>query len=336
MVEVELRSVSKRFGKVVALDSVSLKVPDGTITAVLGPSGCGKTTMLRIVAGLERPDSGRVLFDGVDVTEVPPRERNVGMVFQDLALFPHMTVLDNVAFGLVVRGVEGVEARRRAREYLRLLRLEGLESRYPHQLSGGQQQRVAIARALAPEPRVLLLDEPFGALDARLREELLWEVRRLHAERDFTAIHVTHDQAEALAIADRLAVMRAGRILREGPAGEVVSDPGEEFVARFLGANVIALRRVEEGVYSLGNYRVRLDLNAETALVAFYPEEAEPSRPEEGIIGRVAAVSRSRSACRVKAIVDGQEVEVVLPDPPRGVEVAFRPRTLRVLTGEQG
>ncbi len=330
MVEVELRSVSKRFGDVVALDSVSLRVPEGAVTAVLGPSGCGKTTMLRVVAGLERPDSGRVLFDGVDVTEVPPRERNVGMVFQDLALFPHMTVLDNVAFGLVARGVEGVEARRRAREYLRLLRLEGLESRYPHQLSGGQQQRVAIARALAPEPRVLLLDEPFGALDARLREELLWEVRRLHAEREFTAIHVTHDQAEALAIADRLAVMRAGGILREGPAGEVVDDPRIEFVARFLGANVLSLRRVEEGVYAIDRFRIRLEgIEREEVKVAFYPEEVKLAG--DGVIGRVMAVSRSRSAHRVKASVNGQEVELVLSEPPEEEKVLFRPEKVRLI-----
>jgi len=331
VVEVELRSVSKRFRDVVALDSVSLRVPEGAITAVLGPSGCGKTTMLRVVAGLERPDSGRVLFDGVDVTEVPPRERNVGMVFQDLALFPHMTVLDNVSFGLVARGVGGVEARRRAREYLRLLRLEGLESRYPHQLSGGQQQRVAIARALAPEPRVLLLDEPFGALDARLREELLWEVRRLHAEREFTAIHVTHDQAEALAIADRLAVMRAGRILREGPASEVVDDPRREFVARFLGANVLALKRIGEGVYAIGGLQFRVEgVEGEEVRVAFYPEEVEIAR-EGGVTARVAAVSRSRSAFRVKAVVDGREVELVLPEHPRGREVSFRPTGFRIL-----
>ncbi len=329
MVEVELRSVSKRFGDVVALESVTLRAPEGTITAVLGPSGCGKTTMLRVVAGLERPDSGRVLFGGVDVTEVPPRERNVGMVFQDLALFPHMTVLDNVAFGLVARGVGGVEARRRAREYLRLLRLEGLESRYPHQLSGGQRQRVAIARALAPEPRVLLLDEPFGALDARLREDLLWEIRRLHAERGFTAIHVTHDQAEALAIADRLAVMRAGRILREGPAGEVVDDPRSEFVARFLGANVLRLERRGGSRYGLGDYEVELEWTGEAVSVAFYPEEVEQT--PAGIAATIIAVSRSRSAYRVKGRVGDEEVELVLEDPPTGSTVTFRPTELRIL-----
>jgi len=334
VVEVKLKGIVKRFGRVVALDRVDLTVPDGLITAVLGPSGCGKTTMLRVIAGLERPDSGSVLFDGKDVTDLPPRKRNVGMVFQDLALFPHLTVLENVAFGLEARGVSSDEARARAREYLELLRLDGLENRYPHQLSGGQQQRVALARALAPEPAVLLLDEPFGALDARLRENLLWELRRLHAERGFTAVHVTHDQAEALTIADRLAVMREGRILREGPAEGVVSDPQEEFVARFLGANVLRLMRLEDGEYGLDGFKTRLEgAEDETACVAFYPEEVRVAGPADGIHASVLAVSRSRSAFRVRALVLGEEVELVLPIAPRGREIYFRPAKLRLLRG---
>ncbi|RLG46396.1 MAG: polyamine ABC transporter ATP-binding protein, partial [Thermoproteota archaeon] len=235
-------------------------------------------------------------------------------VFQDLALFPHMTVLENVAFGPLARGVPREEAVERARRLLEMVRLEGLEERYPHQLSGGQQQRVALARALAVEPAVLLLDEPFGALDARLREELLWEVRRVHGEVGFTALHVTHDQAEALAVADRLAVLREGRIVRVGRVEEVVREPMDEFVARFLGANVLR----GDAARALG-----------VEVAAFYPEEVEPD--PGGVEARVVAVSFSRSGYRVRATVDGQEVEVLWPGRP-GERIRFRPRRLLRLT----
>ncbi|RLG41943.1 MAG: ABC transporter ATP-binding protein [Thermoproteota archaeon] len=322
MVEVRLRGVSKRFGTTLALKEVDLTVPDGSITVVVGPSGCGKTTMLRIIAGLEIPDSGKVLFDGRDVTGLPPRDRNVGMVFQDLALFPHLTVLDNVAFGLIARGYEEDEAKRVAISLIRLLKLEGLERRYPHQLSGGQRQRVALARALAPNPSVLLLDEPFGALDARLRERLLWEVRRLHSERKFTAIHVTHDQAEALAIADRLAIMKDGRIIREGPSEEVVRDPRSEFAARFLGANVLRLEKVDNSKYRIGNQVLNLQSEEEEVLLAFYPEEVEPS--DEGLEGEVKAISFSRLGYRLIVDVEGVEVELLWKGRP-SQKVRFRP-----------
>ena len=322
MVEVRLIGVTKRFGSTFALEEVNLTVPDGSITAVVGPSGCGKTTMLRIIAGLEIPDSGRVLFDGKDVTRILPKDRNVGMVFQELALFPHLTVLDNVAFGLIARGYGHDKAKKRAMDLIRLLRLEGLEKRYPHQLSGGQQQRVALARALAPNPLVLLLDEPFGALDARLREQLLWEVRRLHDGQEFTAIHVTHDQAEALAIADRLAIMKDGKIVREGPSEDVVRDPRSEFAARFLGANVLRLKKVGPFKYKIGEQILQLEKEEDEILLAFYPEEVEPS--DKGFEGEVKAISFSRLGYRLIVVIDSEEVEVFWRERPAS-KIRFRP-----------
>jgi len=322
--EIRVVDVRKRFRGTKALDGVNLTAPDGMITAVLGPSGSGKTTLLRVIAGLEVPDGGRVYFDGADVTDTPASERGVGMVFQDLALFPHMTVLENVSFGLEARGMAGREARARAREVLEMLRLEGLEHRYPHQLSGGQQQRVAIARALAPDPKILLLDEPFGSLDAKLREELLWEMRRLREESGFTAIHVTHDQSEAMAIADRLAVMNEGRIVREGSVEEVVSDPQTVFVASFLGANVVELVEVAPGVYGAGRLTVRYEEGLGKLRIGFYPEDVGLG---EGLPVVVEAVSRWRSGYRVKVRSEFSEgeIEVWLPKVPgREFEVEVR------------
>jgi len=322
--EIRVVDVRKRFQGTKALDGVDLTAPDGMITAVLGPSGSGKTTLLRVIAGLETPDEGRVYFDGVDVTDAPASERGVGMVFQDLALFPHMTVLENVSFGLEARGMPRGEAKERAREVLEMLRLEGLEDRYPHQLSGGQQQRVAIARALAPDPRILLLDEPFGSLDAKLREELLWEVRRLREENGFTAIHVTHDQSEAMAIADRLAVMNEGRIVREGGVEEVVSDPRTVFVASFLGANVVELVEVSPGVYGAGRLTVRYEVGLGKLRIGFYPEDVGLG---EGLPVEVEAISRWRSGYRVKVRSEfsREEMEVWLPRVPgREFEIEVR------------
>ena len=324
MAEIEVVEVRKSFGSTKALDGVSLTAPDGMITAVLGPSGSGKTTLLRVIAGLEAPDGGRVYFDGADVTDMPASERGVGMVFQDLALFPHMTVLENVSFGLEARGMAPREAREKAREVLEMLRLEGLEDRYPHQLSGGQQQRVAIARALAPDPRILLLDEPFGSLDAKLREELLWELRRLREENGFTAIHVTHDQSEAMAIADRLAVMNEGRIVREGSVEEVVSDPRTVFVASFLGANVVELSEVAPGIYGAGRLSVGYREGMGRLMIGFYPEDVVLG---EGLPVEVEAVSRWRSGYRVKVRSEFSrgEMEVWLPEVPgRVFEIGVR------------
>ena len=227
--------VSKRFGDFVALDDVSLHVESGSLTALLGPSGSGKSTLLRIIAGLEWADTGAVTLSGRDATALTPQKRNVGFVFQHYAAFKHMTVRENVAFGLKVRKRPKAEIRERVEELLRLVQLEALGHRYPAQLSGGQRQRMALARALAPEPQVLLLDEPFGALDARVRAELRDWLRRLHEEVHVTTIFVTHDQAEAMDVASQIAVMNHARIEQTGTPTELYDRPATEFVMRFVG-----------------------------------------------------------------------------------------------------
>jgi sulfate transport system ATP-binding protein len=236
---IELRGIHKRFGDFVAVDNVDLEVETGELLALLGPSGSGKTTLLRIIAGLESPDAGTVAFHGDDATETHPRERHVGFVFQHYALFGHMSIFENVAFGLRVqprrqRPAEAVIARK-VHALLELVQLDWLADRFPHQLSGGQRQRIALARALAVEPRVLLLDEPFGALDARVRQELRRWLRRLHDEVHVTSVFVTHDQEEALEVADRVVVMNHGRIEQIGTPDEVYDRPASPFVFEFLG-----------------------------------------------------------------------------------------------------
>ena len=232
---IEVRNISKRFGDFVAVDDVSLEIPDGSLTAVLGPSGGGKSTLLRIIAGLERPDSGEVLLGGQDATGLAPQRRDVGFVFQHYAAFKHMTVRDNVAFALTVRKRPKQEIRERVDELLELVQLQGFADRYPSKLSGGQRQRMALARALAAKPRVLLLDEPFGALDARVRAELRDWLRRLHAEVHVTTVFVTHDQEEAMEVADHVAVLNHGRLEQVGDPAELYDRPASEFVLRFLG-----------------------------------------------------------------------------------------------------
>src|SRR5215210_6615644 len=230
-----IKDVSKSFGNFTALDKVSVEVPDGELLALLGPSGSGKTTLLRIIAGLEVSDSGTVLHNDEDITNHSARERKVGFVFQHYALFRHMTVAENIGYGLKVRKTAKAKIRERVKELLHLIRLEGLESRYPSQLSGGQRQRIALARALAAEPRVLLLDEPFGALDAKVRQELRQWLRRLHEETHVTSIFVTHDQEEALEVADRVVIMNQGRLEQTGTPAEVYNNPATPFVYDFLG-----------------------------------------------------------------------------------------------------
>lgn len=236
---IEIENISKQFGGFTALKDVSLSIPSGELVALLGPSGSGKTTLLRIIAGLEHGDSGRILFNGEDTTKRHVRERQVGFVFQHYALFKHMTVLDNVAFGLNVRPRAArpskAEIRDKVMELLRLVQLEGLAHRYPAQLSGGQRQRIALARALAVEPQVLLLDEPFGALDAQVRAELRRWLRRLHDEIHVTSVFVTHDQEEALEVADRIVVMNQGIIEQAGTPDQVYEHPANPFVLNFLG-----------------------------------------------------------------------------------------------------
>ncbi len=232
---IEIRNVTKRFGSFLAVDDVSLEIPPGSLTAVLGPSGSGKSTLLRIIAGLERPDSGEVRLAGEDATGLAPQRRDVGFVFQHYAAFRHMTVRDNVAFALTIRKRPKQEIRERVDELLELVQLQGFGDRYPSRLSGGQRQRMALARALAAKPRVLLLDEPFGALDARVRAELRDWLRRLHAEVHVTTVFVTHDQEEAMEVADRVAVLDHGRLEQVGAPSELYDSPASEFVLRFVG-----------------------------------------------------------------------------------------------------
>ncbi len=244
---IEVRNLNKRFGATVVCDKLNLDIPAGELVALLGPSGSGKTTLLRIIAGLEVPDAGTVLFHGEDATNTDVRDRQVGFVFQHYALFAHMTIFENVAFGLRVRPTRakpgsGVSARpsekdirSKVTELLKLVQLDWIADRYPHQLSGGQRQRIALARALAVEPKVLLLDEPFGALDAKVRKELRRWLRRLHDEMHVTSVFVTHDQEEAMEVADRIVVMNEGRIEQQGTPDEVYDHPASPFVLQFLG-----------------------------------------------------------------------------------------------------
>ncbi|MDP4301219.1 sulfate/molybdate ABC transporter ATP-binding protein [Leptothrix discophora] len=236
---IEVRHLNKRFGKTVVCDNLNLDIPSGELVALLGPSGSGKTSLLRIIAGLEVPDSGSVLFHGEDTTHTDVRDRQVGFVFQHYALFAHMTIFENVAFGLRVRPKatrpDDATIHRKVTELLQLVQLDWIADRYPHQLSGGQRQRIALARALAVEPKVLLLDEPFGALDAKVRKELRRWLRRLHDEVHVTSVFVTHDQEEAMEVADRIVVMNEGRIEQVGTPDEVYDRPATPFVLQFLG-----------------------------------------------------------------------------------------------------
>jgi spermidine/putrescine transport system ATP-binding protein len=255
--EVVLVDLVKRFADVTAVAGINLQMPPGEFFSLLGPSGCGKTTTLRLIAGFERPDEGQILLDGVDMAQTPPHKRHVNTVFQNYALFPHLTVADNVAFGLRYKGVSKQEARSRVGEALELVRLTGFERRRPSQLSGGQQQRVALARALVLNPEVLLLDEPLGALDAKLRKQLQIELKALQEEVGITFIYVTHDQEEALTMSDRLAVMSNGRVEQVGTPSEVYEEPGTAYVADFLGVSNLMDARAE-GATPDGKGRVRL------------------------------------------------------------------------------
>jgi len=255
--EVVLVDLVKRFGDVTAVAGINLHMPPGEFFSLLGPSRCGKTTTLRMIAGFERPDEGQILLDGVDMAETPPHKRNVNTVFQNYALFPHLSVAENVGFGLRYKNVTKAEARRKVAEALALVRLEGFERRRPSQLSGGQQQRVALARALVLNPAVLLLDEPLGALDAKLRKALQIELKALQQEVGITFIYVTHDQEEALTMSDRLAVMSNGRVEQVGTPSEVYEEPATAYVADFLGVSNLMDARCEGGTPD-GRARVRL------------------------------------------------------------------------------
>jgi sulfate transport system ATP-binding protein len=253
---ISVKDVSKRFGSFVALDRVSVTVPAGKLVALLGPSGSGKTTLLRVISGLEVPDEGQVFHEGEDVTSQPARERNLGFVFQHYALFRHMSVFENIAFALRVRRRPEKEVRQRVFELLHLVRLDGLEARKPSELSGGQRQRVALARALAAQPRVLLLDEPFGALDAQVRQELRQWLRRLHHDIGVTTILVTHDQEEAFEVADQVVILNRGKIEQAASPLEVFEHPASAFVMDFLGRVNVFQGRAVSGRVMIGEMEV--------------------------------------------------------------------------------
>ncbi|MDY3552675.1 sulfate/molybdate ABC transporter ATP-binding protein [Gemmata sp. JC717] len=311
---ISAQNVTKRFGDFVALDNVSVECPAGELVALLGPSGSGKTTLLRVIAGLEVPDSGTVLFREDDITRRSAGDRNVGFVFQHYALFRHMTVFENVAFGLRVRKWPEPKVRDRVRELLQLVRLEEKAQQYPANLSGGQKQRIALIRALAPEPKVLLLDEPFGALDAKVRAELRDWLRRFHDEVGVTSIFVTHDQEEAFDVSDRVVVLNQGRIEQEGTPIDVFEHPKNEFVMDFLG-NVNKLPvRVEGGRALLGEtgsveLPAKLFGSSENGRTDAYirPHELDISRTADGgncMLGKVVHVNPAGSVVKVRLLAE--------------------------------
>ena len=298
---IEIRNVSKQFGNFQALGDVSLDIEPGELVALLGPSGCGKTTLLRIIAGLETPDQGSILFSGEDTTDVHVRERGVGFVFQHYALFRHMTVFENVAFGLRVkpRALRPSEAqiKEKVHSLLGLVQLDWLADRFPSQLSGGQRQRIALARALAVEPKVLLLDEPFGALDAKVRKELRRWLRRLHDDLHVTSIFVTHDQEEALEVADRVVLMNAGKVEQIGSPQEVWDHPASPFVYGFLGDVNLFHGRAHEGEVQLDGLVLdapeHSDAQNAKALAYVRPHDLEVERYAPGATGLVATLDRA-------------------------------------------
>jgi len=336
--EVRVSNVRKEFDRFPALHDVSLDIRSGELIALLGPSGSGKTTLLRLIAGLEMPTAGRIFFGDTDASEKTVQERNIGFVFQHYALFRHMTILENVSFGLKVRPRStrppAAEIRRRALELLDLVQLSGLEKRYPNQLSGGQRQRVALARALAIEPAVLLLDEPFGALDAQVRRELRKWLREIHDRTGHTTVFVTHDQEEALELSDRLCVMSQGRIEQVGSPDEVYDHPGSPFVFGFIGESSTLPVSVENGeIWSAGR---ALGLSAQgfegdEARLYFRPHDVDLVDAEASLAGVVTASRRVGGTRRVELAIggEGHRVEIDLPfDHPAGekTRLAFRPR----------
>ncbi len=339
---IEVRNLSKQFGTFAALRDVSLEVRSGELLALLGPSGSGKTTLLRVIAGLDVADAGQVLFQGEDATNQHVRERQVGFVFQHYALFRNMTIFENVAFGLRVRPKDvrppDAEIRDRVHELLKLVQLDWLAERYPHQLSGGQRQRIALARALAVEPKVLLLDEPFGALDAKVRKELRSWLRRLHDDMHITSVFVTHDQEEALEVADRVVVMNEGRIEQIGTPDEVYENPASPFVYEFLGNVNLFHSRLHRGRAWIDGIEVDAPEHAEAeelAAVAYVrPHDIEVDRTAQGdtaLAARVTHVLSVGPIVRLELVRDDSEDK-----NPIQVEISKeRFRELQLVRGDQ-
>jgi sulfate transport system ATP-binding protein len=349
---IALQDVGKRFGTFTALDRVNVDIRSGELVALLGPSGSGKTTLLRIIAGLEWPDQGEVRFDGEDALSRSVGERHVGFVFQHYALFRHMTIFENVAFGLRARPrrsrLAEAEIRKRVEKLLDLVQLGGLAERYPDQLSGGQRQRVALARALAVEPRVLLLDEPFGALDAKVRKELRQWLRGLHNEINVTSVFVTHDQEEALEVADRVVVLDKGRVQQSGTPEQVYEQPVSAFVHEFIGETVTLPVTIDAGAVHFGSRRLDLDpqgLPDGRARLFIRPDEVSLVAAGAGALleGTVRRVQGLGGARRVEIALrerDGAEELLIEVDAPRqqrfafGEQVGLRAHNYRIFTDQ--
>ena len=358
---IEVQGVSKTFGSFKALDNISLHFPDGELVSLLGPSGCGKTTLLRVIAGLEHPDSGRILLDSDDATHKDVRQRHVGFVFQHYALFRHLTVFDNIAFGLRVRPravrPRDREIRAKVSRLLDLVQLGWVANRFPSQLSGGQRQRVALARALAVEPRVLLLDEPFGALDAKVRKELRRWLRALHDELHISSIFVTHDQEEALEVSDRIVLINKGRVEQIGTPKQVYEEPATAFAFAFIGAVNEFRGRVEGDYLRIGDERLLHNAthlaNGDEVVAFVRPHDTEivpVSASGEGITASVKRILGNSAVARVELVANGDaregrkdffEVEIPGADVATlglsaGQRVKLRSRRLRVFPEQNG
>jgi sulfate transport system ATP-binding protein len=320
---IRVEGVEQDFGAFAALRDVTLDIPPGELVALLGPSGSGKTTLLRVIAGLNAPDRGHVYFDDRDATNLPVQDRRVGFVFQNYALFKHMSVADNIAYGLKVRPRRLRPTRgditARVHELLRFVQLEGLGARYPAQLSGGQRQRVALARALAIEPRVLLLDEPFGALDARVRKDLRRWLREVHKETGLTTVFVTHDQDEAMELADRVVVLNEGRIEQVGTPAELYDQPASPFVISFVGEAVALPVTIGDGHVRFGNRELHIDthgLRSGPARVFFRPADIAVAADGAGELeGRVESLRRTPAGVRATIAIDGYDQTLEIDSP---------------------
>jgi iron(III) transport system ATP-binding protein len=341
MAHLELKNLTKRYAGVVSVDAIDLSVEHGEFVCLLGPSGCGKTTTLRMIAGFLEPDAGEIRTDGKVISStrsvVPPERRNMGMIFQSYAVWPHMTVRQNVGYGLKMKKVPEAEKQRRTDALLKVTKLDVLAERYPSELSGGQQQRVALARALAPEPDILLLDEPLSNLDASLRGDMRFEIRRLHDEFHHTSIYVTHDQVEAMTMADRIVVMNAGRIEQVGTPEEMYERPNSEFVARFIGgSNVVKARHLTGNTVEVGGHALHIGQGAFAGAgkemsfcVKTHDLELLPERDQRGdnILPGVVRSQAYLGSHREYIVDVGQELLIATPaslSVPTGAEVAVR------------